>query len=234
MLERLLRLAAGKRRSAGLDDASLVERALARDDTAFQAIMQRYNQRLYRLARSILKNDSEAEDAVQDAYINAFKHLDGFRGGSSLGTWLARIAINEALGRLRRSRKTVELDCLDTEEEMTRIIQFPQAAARADPERATAQREILTLVEKVTDSLPDGYRTVFVARVIEGLSVEETAELLSLRPETVRTRLHRARQLVQAELDRQIGPVLTDAFPFAGKRCERLTQAVLRRLGSPA
>ncbi|HET6378453.1 MAG TPA: RNA polymerase sigma factor [Methylocella sp.] len=229
-----MRSAAGRRRSAGPDDACLVERALAGDGTAFQAIMQRYNQRLYRLARSILKDDSEAEDAVQDAYINAFKHLDGFRGGSSLGTWLARITINEALGRLRRSRRTVELECLDTEEEMTRIIQFPQAAARADPERATAQREILTLVEKVTDSLPDGYRTVFVARVIEGLSVEETAELLSLRPETVRTRLHRARQLVQAELDRQIGPVLSDAFPFAGKRCERLTHAVLRRLGSPA
>jgi RNA polymerase sigma-70 factor (ECF subfamily) len=215
------------------DDAELVRRALARDGEAFRTIMKRHNRRLYRIARSILRDDSEAEDAVQETYVNAFAHLGRFRGDSSLATWLTRIAINEALGRLRRVRPAADLEIVETRRREAQIIQFPQTAASDDPERAMAQREILRLVERATDNLPEAFRIVFVARVIEGLSVEETAELLDLQPETVKTRLHRARRLVREQLDRQIGPVLMDAFPFAGRRCERLTGAVMRRLELP-
>lgn len=211
--------------SAASGDMHLVRRALARESDAFRAIMKAHNQRLYRIARGVVRNDSEAEDIVQEAYVRAFASLGAFRGDSSLATWLSRIVINEALGRLRKRRRTVAMP-----EPQAEIIQFPLNPSD-DPERTMAQRQILKLVERATDSLPDVYRTVFVARVIEGLSIEETADLLGVRPETVKTRLHRARALVRKALDDQIGPVLLDAFPFAGRRCERLTSAVMRRLG---
>jgi RNA polymerase sigma-70 factor (ECF subfamily) len=215
---------------AGLDDTELVRRAVAGEGGAFRAIMQRYNQRLYRIARSILRNDAEAEDAVQEGYLRAFTHLDGFRGESSLSTWLSRIIMNEALGRLRARRPTVELTA-ETQESAAQIIPFPNASASDDPEKTMAQRELLRLVEQATNALPEDFRIVFVTRVIEGMSVEDTAELLGIKPETVKTRLHRARKLVREQLDRQIGPVLMDAFPFAGRRCERMTSAVMQRLG---
>jgi RNA polymerase sigma-70 factor (ECF subfamily) len=214
------------------DDAELVRRALARDDTAFRTIMERNNRRLYRIARGILRNDAEAEDVVQEAYVNAFTRLDGFRSDSSLTTWLARITMNEALGRLRRERLAVNLDTFEAQRTEAQIIQFPQTVASDDPERTMAQREILQLVERATDNLPEIFRIVFITRVIEGMSVEETANLLGLRAETVKSRLHRARRLVREQLDKQIGPVLMDAFPFAGRRCERMTNAVMQRLGS--
>jgi RNA polymerase sigma-70 factor (ECF subfamily) len=195
------------------------------------AVMQAHNRRLYRIARSILRNDAEAEDVVQEAYVRAFTHLEGFRGDASLATWLSRITMNEALGRLRARRPTTDLSEVEARGPEAEIIQFPNTA-RSDPERTMAQRELLQLVEQATDKLPDVYRTVFIARIIEGMSVEETAELLGIRPETVKTRLHRARQMVREQLDRQIGPVLMDAFPFAGKRCERVTEAVMKRLAA--
>ena len=213
------------------DDAELVRRALARDDTAFRIIMERHNRRLYRIARGILRNDTEAEDVVQEAYVSAFTHLDGFRGDSSLATWLARITMNEALGRLRRERLAVDLDTFEAQRTEAQIIQFPQTVTSDDPERTMAQREILQLVERATDNLPEIFRIVFITRVIEGMSVEETADLLGLRPETVKTRLHRARRLVREQLDKQIGPVLMEALPFAGRRCKRMTNAVMQRLG---
>jgi RNA polymerase sigma-70 factor (ECF subfamily) len=215
------------------DDAELVRRALARDDTAFRTIMERYNRRLYRIARGILRNDGEAEDVVQEAYVKAFTNLGGFRGDSSLATWLARITMNEALGRLRRERPTVDLETFDARRTEAQIIKFPQMVASDDPERTMAQREILQLVERATDNLPEIFRIVFMTRVIEGMSTEDTANLLGLPPDTVKTRLHRARRLVRDELDKQIGPVLMDAFPFAGRRCERMTNAVLQRLTLP-
>jgi RNA polymerase sigma-70 factor (ECF subfamily) len=228
-----MRTAPAPRVAVPSDDAELVQRALARDDAAFRTIMERYNRRLYRIARSILRNDSEAEDVVQEAYVNAFAHLDGFRGESSLATWLSRITMNEALGRLRRERPAVELEAFEAQRAEAQIIQFPQTATSGDPERTMAQREILQLVELATDNLPEIFRIVFITRVIEGMSVEETAELLGLQPQTVKTRLHRARRLVRDQLDKQIGPVLMDAFPFAGRRCERMTKAVMQRLGLP-
>lgn len=211
---------------AASGEMQLVRRALAREGNAFRTIMKTHNQRLYRIARGVVRNDAEAEDIVQEAYVRAFAHLDAFRGDSSLATWLSRIVINEALGRLRKRRRTVAMPANAQAE----IIQFPLNPSD-DPERTMAQRQILDLVERATDSLPDVYRSVFVARVIEGLSIEETAELLGVRPETVKTRLHRARALVRKALDDQIGPVLLDAFPFAGRRCDRLTSAVMQRLG---
>jgi RNA polymerase sigma-70 factor (ECF subfamily) len=213
-------------------DMDLVSRAQARDAGAFRAIMRAHNQKLYRLARSIVRNDSEAEDIVQETYVIAFAHLPSFRGEASLATWLSRIAINEALGRLRRTRRTAEIITNGPADD-AQIIPFPLTAGSDDPERTMAQRQILKLVEQATDALPDAYRTVFVARVIEGLSIEETAALLAIKPQTVKTRLHRARELVRNQIDEQIGPIMLDAFPFAGRRCERLANAVMKRLGLP-
>jgi len=214
-------------------DADLVRRAVARDASAFRTIMQTYNRRLYRLARGIVRNDAEAEDIVQEAYYRAFTHLVEFRGDSSLATWLSRIAINEALGCVRSQRPTVDLATFETQRTPAEIIQFPLTSKGDDPEQTMAQRQILQLVEQATDKLPEVYRVVFITRVIEGMSVEETAEILGIRSETVKTRLHRARRLVREQLDKQIGPVLMDAFPFAGRRCERVTATVMRRLGLP-
>jgi RNA polymerase sigma-70 factor, ECF subfamily len=216
---------------AATADNELVQRARGRDEAAIRAIMQANNRRLYRLARGILRNDGEAEDVVQETYVRAFTHLDHFRGDSSLATWLGRIAINEALGRLRRQRANVEWTSLPPGVLEAQIIQFPHAAPSDDPEKSMAQREIQHVVEHAIDELPEAFRIVFITRVIEGMNVEETAEILGLKPETVKTRLHRARVMLRDNVEKKIGPVVMEAFPFAGKRCERLTDAVLRRLG---
>ena len=218
---------------SGASDADLVRRARAREEAAVRAIMQTNNRRLYRLARGILRNDGEAEDVVQETYVRAFTHLDQFHGDSSLSTWLSRIAINEALGRLRRQRPGVEWTSLPQGTIEAQIIQFPLASA-VDPEKSMAQREIQHVVEHAIDELPEAFRIVFITRVIEGMNVEETAEILDLKPETVKTRLHRARTMLRDNVERKIGPVVMDAFPFAGKRCERLSAAVLKRLGFSA
>jgi RNA polymerase sigma-70 factor, ECF subfamily len=215
-------------------DAKLVQRALGRDEAAIRLIMQSNNRRLYRLARGILRNDGEAEDVVQETYVRAFTHLGSFRGDSSLATWLARIAMNEALGRLRRQRGSVEWTSLPPGVLEAQIIQFPLSAPPEDPEKSMAQREIQQVVEHAIDDLPEAFRIVFITRVIEGMNVEETAEILGLKPETVKTRLHRARTMLRDNVEKKIGPVVMEAFPFAGKRCERLTETVLRRLGFTA
>jgi RNA polymerase sigma-70 factor (ECF subfamily) len=212
-------------------DAGLVQRARDREEAAIRALMQANNRRLFRLARGILRNDAEAEDVVQETWVRAFTHLDSFRGDSSFATWLSRIAMNEALGRLRRARPNVEWTSLPPGTLEAQIIQFPNSANSEDPEKTMAQREIRHVVEHAIDELPEAFRIVFITRVVEGMNVEETAELLDLKPETVKTRLHRARNMLKENVERKIGPVVLEAFPFAGKRCERLTEAVLRRLG---
>jgi RNA polymerase sigma-70 factor, ECF subfamily len=209
-------------------DAELLRRARDRDEAAIRSIIRSNNRRLYRLARGILRNDSEAEDVVQEAYVLAFTRLDSFRGESSFSTWLARIAINEALGRLRRQRLAVEWTSVQPELIEAQIIQFPVSA---DPEKTMAQRQIQHVVEHAIDELPEPFRIVFVSRVVEGMNVEDTAEILGLKPETVKTRLHRARAMLRDNVEKKIGPVVMEAFPFAGKRCERLTATVLKRLG---
>jgi RNA polymerase sigma-70 factor (ECF subfamily) len=215
--------------SGAANDAELTRRARLRDEAAIRALMQRYNRRLFRIARGILRNDAEAEDVVQDAYVRAFTHLAEFRGEASFGTWVARIAYNEALGRRRRQRPTVDLSVLENVRP-AQIIPFPLTAAISDPECTMAQREVHELLEKAIDGLPQEFRLVLISRVIEGLSVEETADLLGVKPETVKTRLHRARKLLHDELDRHLAPGFANAFPFGGMRCERMTERVLRRL----
>ena len=216
---------------AAAGDAELVKRALARDEAAVRAIIKANNRRLYRLARGILRNDGEAEDVVQETYVRAFTRLGDFRGESSLSTWLSRIAMNEALGRLRRQRPGVEISSLPQGVLEAQIIQFPLVSVADDPEKSMAQREIQHVVEGAIDELPEPFRLVFITRVVEGMTIEETAEILDLKPETVKTRLHRARAMLREHVEKKIGPVVMEAFPFAGRRCDRLTEAVLTRLG---
>jgi RNA polymerase sigma-70 factor, ECF subfamily len=214
-----------------LDDVALVQLARERNGDAFRIIIQRNNQRLYRVARSVVQNDSEAEDVVQQTYVNAFDSLGKFRGDSSLATWLTRITLNEALGRLRRQRPMVDLEVLDAEPSgASKIIPFPLMPATPDPERDAAQRQIRQLIERAIDDLPEIFRVVFVMRDVEDMSIEETAGFLGLPPATVKTRLHRARHQLRRALDEQLASTLTEAFPFDGKRCRQMTDKVLERL----
>jgi RNA polymerase sigma-70 factor (ECF subfamily) len=212
-------------------EGDLVARAKRQDEGAVRAIIRQNNRRLFRLARSIMKDDSEAEDVVQESYVRAFTRLAEFRGESSLRTWLTRIVINEAYGRLRRQRPTVEWESFEaTHAVAAQIIPFPHSFSQPDPERTMAQHEINQILERAIDALPEPFRVVLVARLVEEMSIEETADLLGLKPETVKTRLHRARNLLRDDLERQVGPMLTDVFPFAGARCERMADAVIARL----
>jgi RNA polymerase sigma-70 factor (ECF subfamily) len=217
-----------------LDNAAetdLIARAIRRDEAAIRAIIALHNRRLFRLARGILRDDGEAEDALQNAYFKAFTALAGFRGEARLTTWLSRIVMNECLQRLRGARAQIPATIAYEPAIEAQIIPFPQSAMQTnDPEKSMAQRELLHLVETAVDALPDDFRLVLIARTIEGMSVEETAELLGVRAETVKTRLFRARQLLRTALDEHIDPLLTGAFPFLGKRCEHMADAVVARL----
>jgi RNA polymerase sigma-70 factor, ECF subfamily len=217
----------------GLDDRALVERARNRDGAAVRLIMQRHNRRLYRVARGVLNDDAEAEDVVQEAYVRAFTHLDGFRGEAQLSTWLTRIALNEALGRLRTTVDLKDIDTINDQGE-ARVIYLPSARQDSDPEAAAARAEVRRLLERAMDELPAPFRMVLVLRDIEEMSTEETAAHLGLRPETVKTRLHRARRLLRQSLDRTLSSAVRDVFPCAGARCARITEAVLDRLGIDA
>jgi RNA polymerase sigma-70 factor (ECF subfamily) len=211
-------------------ERELIGLACGGSGAAFREIMRRNNRRLFRAARGIVGSDWEAEEVVQDAYVKALRALGAFREEAALGTWLTRIAINEAQGRLRGRRETLPLTELD-EKTMGEIIQFPGGGLNADPERHAAIGEIRVLLEGAIDALPPAFREVFVLRLVEGLSTEETAAALSIEPETVKTRLHRARVRLRQALQDQLAPSLNDAFPFDGERCQRLTRTVLHRLG---
>ena len=217
-------------------DPDLVTLARTGHGPAFAAIMTRYNQRLYRVARGVVRDEGEAEYVVQEAYMRAFAALPGFRDDASLSTWLTRIVLNEALGRLRRRHPTEELDAIDRAvlSGDSRVIMFPGVNAPGDPESAAARAEIRRLLEGAIDELPDAFRVVFVMRDIEEMSVEETASHLAIPPDTVKTRLHRARRLLRKGLDAKLAPALKDTFPFQGARCARITEAVLARLGLDA
>jgi RNA polymerase sigma factor (sigma-70 family) len=206
-----------------LDDAGLVEHARQRNPAAFWLIIKRHNQRLYRIARAVLNDDVEAEDVLQETYIRAFTHLAEFRAEAQLSTWLTRIALNEALGRRRKRRPTVDVKSI---EDMI----APFSAHNPGPEEAAALAEIRSLLEGAVSDLPEPFRIVFVMRDVEEMSIEETALLLALRPQTVSTRLYRARGLLRAALRDKLATVFTDTFLFAGARCDRLAQSVLDRL----
>ncbi|HYE46448.1 MAG TPA: RNA polymerase sigma factor [Caulobacter sp.] len=210
----------------GLDEAALVRLVQAGDGEAFRVLMQRGNQRLFRIARAILRDEAEAEDALQEAYAKAYAAIGGFRGDAGVMTWLTRILINEARSRLRRRRPVEAIEAVERAQEGGEVIPFPGASPEADAARAQIRR----LIEQAVDALPEGFRTVFVLRDIEGCGVEETALALDLNPDTVKTRLHRARRRLREALETETASLLGEAFPFLGERCARITAAVLQRL----
>lgn len=215
------------------DEAALVAQARRGDERAVRAIIARNNQRLFRTARAVMRDDTEAEDIVQETYVRAFTRLDTFRAEASLSTWLTRIALNEALGRLRKRRPAASLDEFIATESAASVTLPQLTGAVENPETATARLEMRRMLEDVVDRLPDAFRIVLVLRDIEGLSTEETAAQLSIRAETVKTRLHRARKLIRAELEERTRAGFADLFPFAGARCAEVADRVVLRLRDP-
>jgi RNA polymerase sigma factor (sigma-70 family) len=214
-----------------LDDAALVGQVQHGDRQAFRHVMRRSNQRLFRVARGVVNDDAEAEDIVQEAYVHAYEKIGSFRGDASLLTWLTRIVLNEAYGRLRKRRPTVDIDEIETAQSNDgRVVAFPSKFGSEDPAASAARDQIRRLVEHAIDKLPEPFRIVFVMREIEECTVEETAASLDLRPETVKTRLYRARRLLRAALHDTLATTMTDAFPFMGARCDRVTETVMQRL----
>ena len=215
-----------------LGDAELASLAAARDLGAIRLITSRNNQRLLRAAWSVLKNRTEAEDAVQEAYLKAFRAIGGFKAESSLSTWLTRIALNEAIARKRandrRARHLEENDVTDLDHRRDRA----QADAPPSPEAETARAQVGRLLEGAVARLPDPFRSVFVLRAIEDLSVEDTATALGIPQATVKTRLLRARRRLRQDLDPTLKGALADVFVFAGADCERLTLKVLAELAA--
>lgn len=210
-------------------------RPAARPDAkAFEAIMRRYNTRLFRIARSILKDDAAAEDALQDAYVRAYGHMDTYRGEAELSTWLTRIVINEALMALRkrkRERTVVPFaptnDTNGTAEAKIMDVEDRRAESPSD---TTLRGEIRRIIERRIDELPVAFRTVFVMREVEDMTVQETAECLGIPAATVRTRLFRARTLLRESLERDMDSARASVFGFAGARCDRIVAGVLARI----
>jgi RNA polymerase sigma-70 factor, ECF subfamily len=211
-------------------DLELATRASRGDTLAFEWIMRRHNQLLFRTARSILKSDDETEDALQEAYLRAWRAIGSFREDARLSTWLARIVINESLGRRRRrSALVLPLDPAVSANGETMESQVPGDPDH-QPERVAMREEIRQLIERRIDRLPDAYRTVFVLRAVEEMSVAETALVLDLTEATVRTRFLRARGMLREHLSRDIDMAVDDAFSFDGARCDRIVAGVLARL----
>lgn len=216
---------------ADMEELELVAHARRGESGAFGAIMQRCNQPLFRVARAIMSDESEAEDVVQESYFKAFKALATFRGDSRLLTWLTRITINEARGRLRSRRRTVELAEVEAaQKEGSLVIPFRGTHVMESPEAEVARTQIRTLIENAVDELPEPFRLVFVLRDIQDCSVDETAALLEIKAETVKTRLFRARRQLRVQLNEVLSSTVQDAFPFLGQRCERLNHKVIARL----
>jgi RNA polymerase sigma-70 factor (ECF subfamily) len=216
---------------AALDDAALVRQVQDGDREAFRHIMRRCNQRLFRVARGVVHDDAEAEDVVQEAYVHAYAHIAGFRGDASLATWLTRMVLNEAYGRLRRRRPTVAIEQVEAaQHDAGRVVAFPGRGPGDDPATAAALAQVRRLLEHAIDDLPEPFRLVYVMREIEECTVEETAASLGLREETVKTRLHRARRRLRASLQDTLAATVTGAFPFLGARCDRMTETVMQRL----
>src|SRR5215469_7928097 len=211
--------------NAGISDDEVVRRVLEGEPALFEILMRRYNQRLFRVTRSIVTNDLEAEDIIQDAYVRAYEHLGQFQGRARFSTWLTKIAIYEAYARLRRTdyRKVDSISGLEDQG-------LEVKSTGRDPEQQIYDGELKMLLEKAFDALPDDYRSVFMLREIEGLSTAETAECLELSEENVKTRLHRARALLQRELYSLVGANANMAFQFLGPRCDRIVARVLEQI----
>lgn len=214
-------------------DAELVSLSIAGNDLAFAQIMRRYNRLLFRTARSILKNDDDTQDALQEAYLRAWRALASFRAEARLSTWLVRIVVNEALARLRhngaRPAQVLPLSASMQADGETQEMQMP-ANPNDQPEPTLMRAQIRQQIEARIDTLPDAFRTVFMLRGVEEMSVEEVAQVLGIPEATVRTRFFRARSLLREGLSRDIDLGLGDAFSFAGLRCDRIVAGVLARI----
>lgn len=215
-----------------LGDTELAALLARGDAAAVRLVTRRNNQRLFRAAWSILKDRSEAEEAVQDAYLKGFAAIGGFTGASALSTWLTRIVVNEALGRrraaVRRARRLDASSVTVLQDYREKLMAGPSSPP--SPEAALIRAQVARLLEAAVARLPDGFRSVFVLREVEGMSVAETAEALGLEAATVKTRLLRARRRLQQELDPELAAALAETASFAGADCERLTERVLARL----
>lgn len=219
------RNAAPERIANDESDDQLVQRVLAGDQLAFELIMRRYNQRLFRVARSLLRDDHEAEDALQDAYLRAYEKLAQFEHRARFSTWLTRIVVHEALGQ-RRKRSRVRL----VDPHVTESGPMQSLHATDDVTAASSRQELRQILAQAVESLPEDLRVVFTMRLIEGLDTAETAECLELSESNVKVRLHRARAQLRQWIDRQIGIEVRQLFQFGGERCDRIVQGVLRRI----
>jgi RNA polymerase sigma-70 factor (ECF subfamily) len=211
-----------------LPDDRLVELARAQDRNAFEALMRRHNRRLFRVARGVLRDNSAAEDAVQETYLRAFTHLDSYRPSGKFGAWLMRVALNEALMMRRRTRgDTVSLEEIGSE---VALPVEPGSAEAPSADQFIEAAYARALLEHAIDALPENFRMVFVLRVVEGLDVRETAECLELNPTTVRTRLFRAQRQLRGELVKRMRGESTEVFDFGAERCDRVVDGVFERL----
>ncbi|WP_323014629.1 RNA polymerase sigma factor [Devosia sp.] len=213
-------------------EAGLVARARRGDEAAIRRLIKANNQRLFRVARSVMRDDAEAEDVVQAAYVAAFTALASFREDARFSTWLTRIALNEALGRLRRRRPQAGLEALDAavEADAGWTARFPLSLMPLAADSEVGRSEMRHLIESAIDALPEPFRIVFVLREVEGMSLADIAAQLDLRPETVKTRLHRARKHLRAGLEERIKGTFSEAFPFDGWRCDRMADSVVAAL----
>lgn len=212
--------------SDAIRDEEVIERVLGGETGLYEVVMRRYNTRLYRAVRAILKNDRDVEDVMQDAYVRAFKHLAQFEGRSRFSTWLTRIAVNEALARLHDAERIEEWDAMSE----TRRDTISASRATPDPEADTASSELNRLVELSIESLPESYRVVVMLRDVEELSTSETAECLSITEDNVKTRLHRGHVMLRKELFARAGHSAKGSFPFHAPRCDRVVAGVFARL----
>ncbi len=213
-----------------LADDEIVARVLEGDTALYELIMRRYNQRLYRAIRAILKNESEVEDALQETYLSAYRKLASFEGRARFSTWLTRIAVNLAIDRRRRRMRVSSLEAAQVEAEVERRDVIPLAGRILGPEAEATHLELARLLASEIDRLPDHYRSVYVLREIEGMNVEETSQCLDLARSTVKTRLHRARTLLRDALTDRVGASAEATFTFAGKRCDGIVNRVLAHL----
>jgi RNA polymerase sigma-70 factor, ECF subfamily len=209
-----------------LSDEEVVGRILSGQTALFEMLMRRHNERIYRAARAILRDESEAEDVMRQAYVNAYSHLRQFDGRSKFATWLTRIAIHEALARVRRRGRYPNMD---PESPFTALVAAPMTST-LDPERQAFARELGVLIESAIDRLPDGAREAFVLRQVEGMSTEEVAATLDVSEAVIKTRLSRARATLRRDLYKQAGIAESNAFRFLRPRCDRVVAAVLARI----
>jgi RNA polymerase sigma-70 factor (ECF subfamily) len=214
--------------ASAMTDEEVVKRVRAGETALFEVIMRRYNQRLYRVARSILGNDAEAEDVMQDAYVRSYMHLKQFDGRAKFSTWLTKIAVHEALARARKRQKIVEIDATSGSTEGRMSLQSKEPS----PEQEVLTHTMRIVLEAAIDRLPDTYRSVFMLREIEGMNTAETAQCLDIGEDAVKVRLHRARALMRKDIYAQTGAASTEAFQFLGHRCDRMVAAVLDRISS--